>query len=444
MSKIKILYYSGHGEVIGGDAQYLFGLIDNLDDNKYEIKLYTDKSALFAERAKQWLKKDVLIHYLDTRAVLGRRNLIQKLHYATEGYSGRNKSIIAIRKLLNADFLLGRSVYRWLNYIYYRIIEITTLAKFRHALHNTLIFYRLFKQEKNNIDILHFNNGGYPAKESVLIAVIVSRFCGIRNIIMTILSLAQPRKWYRISDRLYDYFIPKCCSKIITQAKFLSLELNKRRGIPLDKTQNIFLGIADAPVLSPDEIYKKKQELGVPHDSPLLLISGGVYGEAKGHRVLLKSMTEIIKKYPAARLLIAGAGEALPDFQKLAGQLNINDNVKFLGYWRDMSGLNAIVDIAVVPSIASEGIPYTCLEALRAGKALIVTDTGGCAETVEHEVSGLIIKKNDETELTNAILRLLDDRRAAVAMGAAGRKIFEKKFLLSIEIMKHEQLYSAL
>lgn len=441
MNKIKILFYSGHGEVVGGDARYLFDLINNLNSNKYDIQLFTDKNYLFAERAKQWLKNDIKINYLDTRPILFKKILIQKLYNKIESYQGKNKLIFLIRNILNTKFLLERSVYRWLNYIYYRIVEIITLAKLRYNIHNALIFYRLLKNKKKEIDIIHFNNGGYPAKQAVLIAIIVAHFLRIKNIVMTAHGVALPKRWYKFSDHIFDYFIPKFCKKVITSSENSRLELNKKRKFPLDIITAIVLGANDVDALTPDEVFKKKQKLGLLPDQPLLIISGGIYGEAKGHNVLFKAIVEIKKIYPAVKLLVAGDGKGLPDLQRLANELNLDDNIKFLGYRKDICELNSIVNIVIVPSITSEGIPFTCLEALRAGKALITTNVGGCVETVENGASGLIIKKNDSQELAKAILKLLGNKELTKKMGEAGRKMFEEKFLLSTEIKKHEQFY---
>ena len=65
--KKNILFYSGHCEIVGGDAKYIFELISNLNSDKYNIKVYTDINPILEKRSGQWLSKNISVHYLDTR-----------------------------------------------------------------------------------------------------------------------------------------------------------------------------------------------------------------------------------------------------------------------------------------------------------------------------------------------------------------------------------------
>jgi hypothetical protein len=57
MKKKNLLIYTGHNELIGGDAYYIFNLINKLDFNLFNVELYTDNNKLFQNRADAWLKK---------------------------------------------------------------------------------------------------------------------------------------------------------------------------------------------------------------------------------------------------------------------------------------------------------------------------------------------------------------------------------------------------
>ena len=444
MDKVRILFYSGHHEIVGGDAQYLLNLVENLNSDQYAVEIYTDKNAVFEERVKQWLSRDVIINYLDTRPILFKKNLVQKLYDKVTVHQSGSKMASIVKKILDADCWLEHSVYRWINYLYYRTTEIITLAKIRAAAHNAILFYKLFKSKKEGFDIFHFNNGGYPAKTSVLVAVIVAYCLGVKNIVMTTCSIAQPKRWYSFSDYAFDWVIPRCCKKVITLSEFLSIEFNRRRKFPLNKLHAIVLGTKDAKALTPDEIVKKKQALGLWPDQPILSVVGAIYGAAKGHNVLFEAMREVKKQFPKATLLVVGDGKGKAALQRLADELSLGDNIHFLGYRQDLGELNNIIDIAVVPSTAAEGVPYTCLEALRAGKALITTDAGGCAEAVRPGTTGLVIKKNDASALAEAIIKLLSNRSLLGDMGKEGRKLFEAKFSLSRVVQNHAQLYREL
>lgn len=441
IKKTKILFYSGHGEIVGGDAKYFFDLINNINLDKYEIEVFTDKNYLFEQRVKQWLLKDIPIKYLDTQPVLFKKNWVQILYEKIADYKGNNKLIKVILICLNYKFL-GHSVYKWFKYIWSKLVSILTFAQLRAHVYNALLFYHLFKKHK--ADIFHFNNGGYPAKKSGLIAISVAYSCGIKKTIMTIHNPPEKRKWYRISDYFFDALISKYCKKIITASKKLKKEMNSKRKFPLDQITTIYCGLYDAKQFTKEEIINKKKELNLKLDAPILLITGNLDEDRKGHAVLFKSLIEVKTKYPDVILLVVGDGEKKVELMALSEKYRLNDNIIFLGYRKDIEKINSIIDIAVIPSIGYEATPYTIKEAMRAGKSVITTDAGGCTEAVENNINGLVVPQKDAPMLAKAILQLLDDKRLRERMGIAGRRLFKEKFLLSNKIAEHENIYDQL
>lgn len=76
----------------------------------------------------------------------------------------------------------------------------------------------------------------------------------------------------------------------------------------------------------------------------------------------------------------------------------------------------------VVPSLWAEPFGRVAAEAGAMGKAVIASKTGGLAELVQHEVTGLLVPPGDVRALATAMNRLLSDPAFASALGAAGRK----------------------
>ena len=79
-----------------------------------------------------------------------------------------------------------------------------------------------------------------------------------------------------------------------------------------------------------------------------------------------------------------------------------------------------LADIVVNPSIEPEPFGRTVIEAQAMGRPVIVSDQGGTAETVDHEVTGWRVPPGNPAALAAAITHLLalpDAERAA--LGAA-------------------------
>jgi glycosyltransferase involved in cell wall biosynthesis len=78
------------------------------------------------------------------------------------------------------------------------------------------------------------------------------------------------------------------------------------------------------------------------------------------------------------------------------------------------------VDVLVVPSVWYENMPITIQEAFRNGIPVVVTDLGGMAEAVEHDVSGLVFPRGDARALAERLRALATDA-ALYDRIAAGR-----------------------
>lgn len=81
---------------------------------------------------------------------------------------------------------------------------------------------------------------------------------------------------------------------------------------------------------------------------------------------------------------------------------------------------------AVVMPSRWEGLPYTALEAMRAGKALIASEIGGLTEVVDADVTGMLVRADDSLALAHAIDQA--DITQLQQMGQAARERFLARF----------------
>src|SRR5690606_34807888 len=86
-------------------------------------------------------------------------------------------------------------------------------------------------------------------------------------------------------------------------------------------------------------------------------------------------------------------------------------------------------DIFVVPSrFESESFGVAAVEASAAGLPVIVSDVGGLPEVVDHERTGLVVRREDPTALADAIARLIDNPEERQRLGSAGRGKVEEMY----------------
>jgi len=102
--------------------------------------------------------------------------------------------------------------------------------------------------------------------------------------------------------------------------------------------------------------------------------------------------------------------------------------VIYHGFVKDIRPIIAKSDCIVLPSYR-EGMPRTVLEGMSMAKPIIATDTPGCRQTVEPDVSGYLVEVGNSQDLSDKIFRFmaLNDEQVH-DMGEAGRKRAESLF----------------
>lgn len=85
-------------------------------------------------------------------------------------------------------------------------------------------------------------------------------------------------------------------------------------------------------------------------------------------------------------------------------------------------------DVFVQPSVWGEPFPLSVLESAAVGLPVVASRVGGLPEMVVDGKTGFLAEPDSPTALAEALLRVLDDRDLARAMGLAGRKRVEQMF----------------
>jgi len=157
------------------------------------------------------------------------------------------------------------------------------------------------------------------------------------------------------------------------------------------------------------------------------------YFSAAGRLVPQKGFDILLHSYRRSGLtgldlLIAGDGPDRQRLEKLVIDLNLVEKVHLLGRMdhKALAELHAGAEFFVLPSIADEGLPLACVEALAAGLPVIATRSGGVEELVEDGIHGLLVDKRDEKGLSEALRRLSSDPELRTRMSINARAQAEK------------------
>jgi L-malate glycosyltransferase len=183
-------------------------------------------------------------------------------------------------------------------------------------------------------------------------------------------------------------------------------------------------------------------ELGLPNDENIKFITlvANLRHEVKNQPMFLRTAQKVIKEFPNAHFVIAGEGELLTGLQAFAKELQIVDNVHFIGLCRKIPELLSISYACVLTSF-NEGFSNSILEYMSAEKPVIATNVGGASEAIIENETGFLIKSDDDETMSNRLIELLKDEAKAKKFGKTGRKFVEENFSCEAQLRKTLELY---
>ena len=172
---------------------------------------------------------------------------------------------------------------------------------------------------------------------------------------------------------------------------------------------------------APPADVERARGLWAADGAPLVVCAGRLEWE-KGVSTVLRALPAVARRHPRVRLVVAGTGSYEPVLRSLGEELGVADRVTWTGRLA-REPLRALLALASAVAVTSRYEPFGLVarQAQAAGAAVVVTDVGGLAEAVEHDVTGLRVAQGDVDDLAVQLGRLLADPRRAAALGEAGR-----------------------
>jgi len=181
-------------------------------------------------------------------------------------------------------------------------------------------------------------------------------------------------------------------------------------------------------------------------DAQPLLAFVGQQGGHKGIETIIQAMPFVWRQVPEAHLVIAGARTAYSEIiDEMIAELPRESRAKITTFSNFTEGEKADIlaacDVFVSPSgFESFGITY--LEAWSCAKPVIGTRSGAIPSVIAEGKDGLLVDYRDYRELAGAILELLKDKDARLAMGENGRRKVLTKYTWSKVAAKFRSVYA--
>jgi glycogen synthase len=219
----------------------------------------------------------------------------------------------------------------------------------------------------------------------------------------------------------YEAWRVVCCSDYMMQ------HVKWAFGLPNDKLVRVPNGVNPHVYdgLEKQDLTAFRRTFALPEEKIVLYVGRLVY--EKGIHILINAVPKVVEKVNA-KFVIVGSGYMKEQLSNIVKSMGLEHKVLFTGFVEEenLLKLQKCADVSVVPSLF-EPFGIVALEAMAAKSPIVVSDTGGLSEIVDHDQTGIKAYPNNADSLAWGITKiLLDENFRNRIRENAYKKILEK------------------
>lgn len=231
------------------------------------------------------------------------------------------------------------------------------------------------------------------------------------------------QKYISSTERMLSYE----SLKVIVCSEYMKKQVAELFKTPVENIEIIPNGVNSKEFKEDFEFAKFRKNYAEEDEKIVFYIGRHVF--EKGIHLLIEAALGILSGNNRTKFIIGGKGPMTEELKVRVEQLGISDRFNFLGYMEDeiRNKLYRVADVAVFPSLY-EPFGIVALEAMSAGCPVVVSDTGGLAEIVKHEVNGMKCYSGSSTSLGDNILIILNNVELAKFIRENALKEIKEKY----------------
>ena len=265
---------------------------------------------------------------------------------------------------------------------------------------NANLLKDLIQQEK--IDIVHARSrapawSAYKASRALGVPFVTTYHAAhsSKTVFKTFYNsvMARGDRVIAISQFIFDHLVK-------TYQKYSWFDSSNLRLIP----RGIDVAYFDPASCSPQKVQALRKKWGISPSTRVLLLPGRIT-RTKGQDLLIKALP--LMKHKDVMAVFVGSAQGHETYQealaKLAISLGIEDRVKWIPPFPDLSLVYHLADIVVCPSLVPEGFGRVIVEAQAMQKPVIASNHGAAPEVMKDGVSGWLVPPRDEEAIAQAV-----------------------------------------
>ncbi|SDJ85941.1 glycosyltransferase [Natronincola ferrireducens] len=179
------------------------------------------------------------------------------------------------------------------------------------------------------------------------------------------------------------------------------------------------------PVINPNQMNNKHFEYN-QYSKDIVCVSRFDVKQ-KRQDLMIRAFRKVIKIHDGMKLRFYGDGKDLPMIEKMVKDYDLSGSVVFEGKTKNVIDRIRKSRMFVLTS-DYEGIPNALIEAMTIGLPVISTDCspGGAKVLIDNYENGILVPREDEDELADAICYIIENTSHASKMGEKAKTIINK------------------
>ena len=205
----------------------------------------------------------------------------------------------------------------------------------------------------------------------------------------------------------------------------------------INREIEVIPNFVDTEIFKPGENLELRKKIAPKGEKILIHVSN--FRKVKRVQDVVK-VFEIVRKKIPSKLVFVGDGPERGDAENLCRQLNICDDVLFLGKQDALHEILCSADVFILPS-QIESFGLSALEAMSCGLPVIATNVGGLPEVVLHGETGYLTEIGNIERMASYVIELFEDKNKYREFSEKARERAEKFFDKDLIVPKYEMFY---
>lgn len=157
-------------------------------------------------------------------------------------------------------------------------------------------------------------------------------------------------------------------------------------------------------IIDTDQIFAKKAQDENTYDYDMIYVGRLTF--QKDPQRLMRLCARLKERKPDLKVAIVGTGELEAEVKELCRELNLQENVQFLGF--QSNPIKMVHDTkAMILTSRWEGTPMCALEAMALGTPVVSTPSDGMKDLIDDGINGYLT--DDDEVMAEKLLKIMTD-----------------------------------